>query len=203
MRASSACSWAYETTDTDEAVLSPTEETSRDFYTAFVHFNEAMFDGQLRDCLITMQRQSNTRGYFANGRFGHRQSASILDEIALNPATFKGRTDREIISTLVHEMAQLWQQQFGKPGRGRYHNRQWADKMEALGLMPSSTGQPGGKRTGQRQPLHHRRRSVRHLVEAARRRGLCSQLARPCHGAASQQEQGEIPLRPLRNSGVG
>ncbi len=42
----------------------------------------------------------------------------------------------------------LWQYRFGKPGRTRYHNEQWATKMESIGLMPSSTGQPGGKRTG-------------------------------------------------------
>ncbi len=45
-------------------------------------------------------------------------------------------------------MVHLWQAHFGKPGRGRYHNGQWAEKMEAIGLMPSSTGKPGGQRTG-------------------------------------------------------
>src|SRR5262249_21985901 len=34
--------------------------------------------------------------------------------------------------------------------RNRYHNREWADKMEEVGLIPSATGLPGGKRTGQR-----------------------------------------------------
>jgi hypothetical protein len=46
-------------------------------------------------------------------------------------------------------MAHLWQEHFGKPGRGRYHNKQWAAKMEEIGLIPSHTGEPGGKRTGQ------------------------------------------------------
>ncbi|WP_425545071.1 hypothetical protein, partial [Caenispirillum bisanense] len=41
-----------------------------------------------------------------------------------------------------------WQHHHGKPGRGRYHNLEWAAKMEALRLMPSDTGAPGGKRTG-------------------------------------------------------
>lgn len=51
---------------------------------------------------------------------------------------------------LVHEQAHLWQQHFGaRRSRGGYHNREWADKMEALGLMPSNSGGPGGKRTGQ------------------------------------------------------
>lgn len=60
------------------------------------------------------------------------------------------RTDEEILSTLVHEQAHLWQCHFGTPSRAGYHNREWANKMEALGLMPSDTGAAGGKRTGQR-----------------------------------------------------
>lgn len=52
------------------------------------------------------------------------------------------------MQTLVHEMAHQWQCHFGKCSRGGYHNRQWASKMENIGLMPSDTGGPGGKRTG-------------------------------------------------------
>jgi hypothetical protein len=37
----------------------------------------------------------------------------------------------------------------GKPSRACYHNTEWADKMESIGLMPSSTGHPGGRRVGQ------------------------------------------------------
>ena len=47
-------------------------------------------------------------------------------------------------------MAHVWQQTYGKPGRGRYHNRQWSEKMKEVGLYPSATGQPGGKETGSR-----------------------------------------------------
>jgi len=47
-------------------------------------------------------------------------------------------------------MAHLWQAHFGKPGRTSYHNKQWAGMMEAIGLIPSDTGAPGGKQTGQK-----------------------------------------------------
>ena len=30
------------------------------------------------------------------------------------------------------------------------HNKQWAEKMKSLGLMPSHTGLTGGKKTGQK-----------------------------------------------------
>jgi hypothetical protein len=46
-------------------------------------------------------------------------------------------------------MCHLWQHHFGKPSRSSYHNREWAAKMLAIGLIPSATGQPGGKQTGQ------------------------------------------------------
>jgi predicted SprT family Zn-dependent metalloprotease len=135
----------------DTAKPAPTVVVAESFYGAYHWFNAALFGGKLPDCLITMQRQRNTRGYFSQDRFGHRQDATrVLHEIALNPATFAERSDAEIISTLVHEMTHLWQFHFGTPGRGRYHNKEWADKMEQLGLMPTHTGEPGGKRTGDR-----------------------------------------------------
>ncbi len=67
-----------------------------------------------------------------------------------HPGTFKDRTDAEILSTLVHEMVHHWQAHFGNPGRGRYHDEEWARRMDELGLMPSATGEPGGRRVGQR-----------------------------------------------------
>jgi hypothetical protein len=42
------------------------------------------------------------------------------------------------------------QKHFGKPSRNGYHNKQWSRWMERIGLVPSATGAPGGKRTGQR-----------------------------------------------------
>jgi hypothetical protein len=46
-------------------------------------------------------------------------------------------------------MVHLWQQEFGTPSRRAYHNKEWAHKMEIVGLIPSHTGEPGGNRTGQ------------------------------------------------------
>ena len=45
-------------------------------------------------------------------------------------------------------MTHLEQQHFGKPGRGRYHNKEWGSLMVRVGLQPSNTGKPGGKTTG-------------------------------------------------------
>jgi hypothetical protein len=41
-----------------------------------------------------------------------------------------------------------------KKCRGGYHDRVWGAKMEEVGLMPSNTGLPGGKKNGQ-QMTHY------------------------------------------------
>lgn len=74
-------------------------------------------------------------------------------EISLTPTTLY-RTPIKIFSTLVHEMCHLWQWEFGNPSRNGYHNKEWAAKMKEVGLIPSNTGKPGGKETGQ-QMTHY------------------------------------------------
>ena len=103
---------------------------------------------------ITYQRRSHSRGYFSPDRFSGRVDKSGRHELALNPDHFISRSDEEITSTLVHEMAHVWQHQHGKPSKRGYHNREWAAKMKAIGLQPSNTGAVGGKETGQ-QMTHY------------------------------------------------
>ena len=127
--------------------LAPTQETYNELQMAYDHFNERLFEGQLPSCLITLQWKKRTFGYFSAARFASLDG-STTDEIAMNPTYFAVVPIIETLQTQVHEMTHLWQHHFGKPGRGRYHNEEWARKMESIGLMPSSTGQPGGARTG-------------------------------------------------------
>jgi predicted SprT family Zn-dependent metalloprotease len=118
---------------------------------AFDFFNQHLFEGRLPPTIITLQRHAGAHGYYSARRFEARADHQReTDEIALNPGTFKDRTDPDILSTLVHEMVHHWQSHFGKPSRGRYHNKQWSDYMDSIGLVPSDTGKPGGKRVGQR-----------------------------------------------------
>lgn len=127
----------------------PTRKTYNEMQAAYDFFNTALFDGELPDCLITLQRKNRARGYYSPERFTSRDG-EVTDEIAMNPATFASRTPSDVLSTLVHEMVHLWQQHFGTPSRTAYHNREWAAKMKEVGLQPSDTGAPGGKETGQR-----------------------------------------------------
>lgn len=127
----------------------PTQEAYAELQAAFDHFNHALFDDELPPCLITLQRERSIMGHYFQGRFVQTATGEMVDEIAMNPGYFASFPIEITLSTLVHEMCHQWQYHHGKPSRAGYHNREWADKMEAIGLMPSTTGQPGGKRTGQ------------------------------------------------------
>lgn len=131
----------------------PTYQTYTELQRAYDFFNERLFavvpGERLPPCVITLQREKATCGYFSHERFGNK-AGELTHEIALNPSFFAVHPLVETMATMVHEMCHLWQHEFGNPGRGRYHNKQWADKMESIGLMPSDTGRPGGLRTGDR-----------------------------------------------------
>jgi hypothetical protein len=133
--------------DLSDLTIEPTRETYDRFQEAYAYFNRTLYEGQLPNCLITLQRSKRSYGYFSGDRFG-RNDGRVTDEIALNPRYFHVRPVDQVLSTLVHEMTHLWQHHCGKPGRGRYHNRQWAERMKAIGLCPSSTGKAGGEETG-------------------------------------------------------
>lgn len=134
-----------------------TENEYAAFQQAYSFFNVRLFSGRLPDVLVTLQRHAKAKGYFSPERFVARQCEAKVHELALNPDTFLGRRDEDILSTLVHEMVHVWQQECGTPPRRNYHDQQWAAKLESIGLIPSDTGEPGGKKTGQR---------MTHYVEA-------------------------------------
>ncbi len=133
--------------DTNIQTVKPTRETYDPLLQAYEALNRALFENTLPNCLITLQRHKKSYGYFCGDRFG-RADGTLTDEIALNPSHFRDRSQEEILSTLAHEMVHLWQHHFGKPGRGRYHNVEWAEKMKSIGLQPTSTGREGGDETG-------------------------------------------------------
>lgn len=132
--------------------LNPTSQAYGELQSAYDFYNAQLFAGKLPPCLITMSRKHNKAlGYFCHKRFVQlNDGTKTTDEICLNPQYLKGRKLEESLSTLVHEMCHLEQAHFGKTSRGGYHNKQWGDMMKAVGLIPSNTGAPGGKETGQK-----------------------------------------------------
>lgn len=134
----------------------PTEQQFKALNSAYKYFNRKLFSGQLPGCILNFSRLRGSHGFLAPDRWKHLEDEEFsIHEISLTPNTLY-RTPIEIFSTLVHEMCHLWQWEFGNPSRNGYHNREWSKKMLAVGLIPSHTGKPGGKMTGQ---------SMTHYVE--------------------------------------
>lgn len=133
----------------------PTAQTYDALDQAFNWFNAALFDSKLEAPVFTLTRKRGAHGYFWAEQWKHREDGDPCHEIALNPDTMQ-RSLPEVLSTLVHEMTHLEQQLFGTPGKGGFHNKAWGELMDAVGLIPTSTGQPGGARTG---------RKVTHMIE--------------------------------------
>lgn len=142
----------------------PTEQAYAELQQAYDFYNEELFEGKLPPCLITFQREKRTMGYFSPNRWVSRKTQEVsegevgqrprpvvesADEIALNPEYFAVVPLIEILQTLGHEMCHQLQFHTGTPSRSCYHNAEWANMMESIGLMPSDTGKPGGKKTGQ------------------------------------------------------
>ena len=120
------------------------------FEKAYEHFNKHLFGNELPGVLITLQRKSQNVGMYRRGSFKDRADQSQeVDEIAINPDAYVNLPDIEVWQALVHEMCHQWQFHFGKPSRKSYHNKEWAQKMEAVGLIPSATGRAGGNKVGQ------------------------------------------------------
>lgn len=116
--------------------------------TAYEHFNRELFDARLPPVIFTVQRQNDVLGYFAPDRWISPEG-DRCHEIAINPSHMGQSRVIEVLQTLAHEMVHCWQHCYGSPGRSCYHNKQWAKKMVAIGLQPSSTGEVGGAITGQ------------------------------------------------------
>lgn len=147
-------------TKADLPQVTPTEEQFTALNEAYKYFNRKLFNNQLPGCILNFSRKKNTHGFLAPSRWrrvqlSHKATADevgenvhYVHEISLTPYTLY-REPKLVFSTLVHELVHLWQWEFGSPSRNGYHNKEWAAKMEEVGLIPSDTGQPGGKKTGQ------------------------------------------------------
>lgn len=117
------------------------------FSDAYAFFNNKLFEDKLPECIFTYQRQAKLMGYVAFKRWVNEEGKSV-DELAINPCYFANYAITTILQTLCHEMVHIWQEYYGKPSRAGYHNKEWSNKMRSIGLMPSSTGEPGGDFVG-------------------------------------------------------
>ena len=113
------------------------------------HFNNDLFAGKLPEVIFTSQHQRGVMIYFSPNRLASVDGKKC-HELVINQQSISGATLIELLERLVHEMVHCWQTNYGEPAGGCYHNKEWADKMIEIGLMPSDTGKPNGKVTGQK-----------------------------------------------------
>ncbi len=115
------------------------------------HFNAALFGGELPAVVFTLQRRNASSGHFISSRWRSKVGEDDpVSEIAINPAVIASRSLISLYQAITHELCHHWQDKKGHVTRDGYHNSEWAEKMIEIGLMPSSTGAPGGKKTGQK-----------------------------------------------------
>lgn len=126
----------------------PTAELYESFQFAYDFFNRLLFENKLPEVIFTFQRKKGAMGFFAPDRWGNLKG-NKCHEIAMNPSYVANCRLIEVMKTLVHEMCHCWQYSYGSPSRNYYHNKEWAMQMIKIGLMPSTTGEPGGQITGQ------------------------------------------------------
>jgi hypothetical protein len=173
----------------------------------FEYFNRELFENRLPACLLNFSRKARTFGFFAPQRW-QGGAEEVRHEISLNPSTLRSRRPIDVASTLVHEMVHLWQQDFGQPSRRGYHNAEWAQRMDEVGLVPSSTAAPGGARVGQ-LVSHYIATGGRfeRAFEAMPSEYLlpwsCEEPEETKRQDDAQPEQGEIHLLGLRDERVG
>ena len=132
--------------------MTPTVETYNGLEKAFNWFNKELFGNRLPSVMFTLTRRTGANGYFHAEQFKHRADGDATHEIALNPNTMD-RDIRAVLSTLVHEMTHLEQQEYGTPSKGGHHNMEWANLMLRVGLTPNDGT---GKMTG---------RKVTHMID--------------------------------------
>lgn len=132
--------------------MTPTKSQFEAFENAYQYFNKKLFAGELPAVILNLSRKSKAMGFVAPFRWKSSRkkigAAADIHELSINPEILCLDVI-EVFSTLVHEQCHIWQFSLGNPSRSGYHNREWADKMVSVGLMPSSTGKLGGKTTGQ------------------------------------------------------
>lgn len=111
---------------------------TQDFYDkmqyAYDYFNEKLFNNELPQCMITLQRKNGAYGYYKKNAFTNSKNENIA-EIALNPNEFN-RPIKDILSTLVHEQAHLLHDIRGYVSRRGFHSKNWCEIMKDVGLQP-------------------------------------------------------------------
>ena len=75
-------------------------------------------------------------GHFRRGRNGF----GLLNEIAINERYISSQRYYDTLAILLHELLHAEQEAVGNPGKGNYHNKEFRNKAELLGLIVDAWG---------------------------------------------------------------
>lgn len=132
--------------------VAPSVELTTQLQGAFEHFNKALFGDKLAPVMFSNVRLKKSLGHHWPASWARRKELKgKIDEIGLDFARLREANsgDKEVLSTLVHEMCHQLVAMTGKPERG--HGHMWCAAMRLVGLEPvilNSKGEPTGKATG-------------------------------------------------------
>lgn len=72
-------------------------------------------------------------------RYGHNDMG-LRGEVAINARYVSRLPLWEVLGVLLHEQLHAWQQAHGTPGKRNYHNAEYREKAESLGLIVDERG---------------------------------------------------------------
>ncbi len=130
--------------------MKPSAEQYDSFQNIFDYLNQNLFNNTLPDCMLRFSIKSNRiDGSFLPSSWS-RDDKDIKHEISINPTLLAKQNKQEILAVICHNMVHLWQYTYSDLSEGskKYHNKQWVEKMESLGLEPRNIGKRGGTQTG-------------------------------------------------------
>lgn len=111
----------------------PTMEFYGQLQLAYDFFNRGLFERRLPHVILTANRESKgMHAFFWCNAF--RRGAKELHEIGINPDHMRDRTDRMVLSDLVHEMCHVEHWLEGRL-EAHYHDKRFAELMERVGLI--------------------------------------------------------------------
>lgn len=138
---------------TDSTDTTPTRDVADHIQILFDYFNASLFSSELpTDCMLTFATFGRSKAYFTPSRWKETGREKTAHELSLNPTLFND--PKEIaLAWLVRLQVQLFQSEHGidrslRSLEKRYYNREFSDKMAAIGLPCSSDGTPEGEKTG-------------------------------------------------------
>lgn len=81
--------------------------------------------------LMVDQLRRTCYGHFRPGR----NAFGLLNEVAINETYISQERYWEALAMLLHELLHAEQEKVGTPGKGNYHNKQYRNRAESVGLI--------------------------------------------------------------------